>query len=93
MREKVIEEYLRTEVKKAGGKAYKFISPGNAGVPDRIVVLPGGRIHFVELKAPGGKSTPLQKKCQSDLAALHCDVWVLDSKECVDEFMKRVARQ
>lgn len=51
-RENLIEKHLVAEVKKAGGVAYKFISPGHRSVPDRIVLLPGGRIVFVECKHP-----------------------------------------
>ena len=56
MLEKDIEKLFRDEIKKAGGKAYKFTSPGNDGVPDRIVMLPGGHIVFVELKTDTGLS-------------------------------------
>lgn len=59
--EKQIEEWLRKQVEKMGGEFYKFVSPGNNGVPDRIAVLPGGRIWFVELKADNGVVAPLQK--------------------------------
>ncbi|ECS0227396.1 VRR-NUC domain-containing protein, partial [Salmonella enterica] len=52
VRENLIEKHLVTEVKKAGGIAYKFVSPGRRSVPDRIVLLPGGRLVFVECKAP-----------------------------------------
>jgi len=62
MRERKIETMLVKQVKAAGGMALKLISPGMAGVPDRIVLLPGGRILFVELKAPGEKPRPLQRK-------------------------------
>lgn len=88
MRERDIEEYLRNQVKKAGGKAYKFVSPGNDGVPDRLVLFPGGRVYFVELKAPGKKPRPLQIKQMRDIAALGCDVRVIDSKEGVDAFIR-----
>jgi hypothetical protein len=88
MRERDIEEYLRSQVKKAGGKAYKFVSPGNDGVPDRLVLFPGGRVYFVELKAPGKKPRPLQIKQMRDIAALGCDVRVIDSKEGVDAFVR-----
>lgn len=64
MRESTIEAYLRDRVKELGGKAYKFVSPGNDGVPDRLVCLPGGRAVFVELKAPG-KKRPQKCKCFS----------------------------
>lgn len=90
MREKDIEEYLRKEVKKAGGKAYKFESPGNDGVPDRIVVFPGNVIWFVELKAPGKKPRPLQVKQMRDLSNFDCNVLVIDSKEGVDQFLNNV---
>lgn len=55
MLESKIEAYLRQRVKDLGGIAYKFTSPGNSGVPDRLVLLPGNRTVFVELKAPGKK--------------------------------------
>ncbi|MCO7175545.1 VRR-NUC domain-containing protein [Sporolactobacillus kofuensis] len=87
MREREIETYLREQVKKAGGKAYKFESPGNDGVPDRLVVFPGNRIYFVELKRPGGKPRPLQVKKISELQGFNCRVLVIDSKEQVDTFV------
>lgn len=92
MREKEIEEYLRKEVKKAGGKAYKFESPGNDGVPDRIVIFPGNKIYFVELKAPGKKPRPLQVKQMRDLKNFGCSVSVLDGKERVDQFIDLMER-
>ena len=61
MLEKDIEKILVSEVKKLGGRAYKWVSPGNDGVPDRIVVLPGLPAVFVELKTVTGKLTPLQR--------------------------------
>lgn len=60
MRERDVEQLLVDAVKKSGGKAYKFVSPGNAGVPDRVVCLPGGRVVFVELKAEGGRLSKIQ---------------------------------
>lgn len=88
--EKTIETYLREEVKKLNGRAYKWESPGNAGVPDRIVLLPTGKVYFVELKAPGKKPTPLQIAQHRKLEMLGHNVYVLDSKEAVDEFIKEV---
>lgn len=90
MREKVIEEYLRKQVKASGGKAYKFESPGNDGVPDRIVIFPGSLITFVELKAPGKKPRPLQVKQMRDLTNFGCRVMVIDSKEQVDQLIEQV---
>lgn len=87
MREKVVEEYLRDKVREAGGRAYKFVSPGNAGVPDRIVMLPGGVLAFVELKAPGGKPTKIQLAQHKKIEALGFKVFVIDSKEKVEELI------
>ena len=59
--EKQIEAGLRKQGNKMGGLLYKFVSPGNDGVPDRVAILPGGRIWFIELKADGGRASDLQK--------------------------------
>ena len=90
MREKDIEQYLRNQVKAQGGIAYKFTSPGNAGVPDRLVLLPGPRVVFVELKAPGRKSTALQEAQQRRIATLGFRVVVIDSKQDVDKLIAEV---
>lgn len=90
MREKDIETYLREEVKKLNGRAYKWESPGNAGVPDRVVFLPNGQVYFVELKAPGKKPTALQLAQHRKLTQLGQHVYVLDSKESVNEFIQEV---
>ncbi len=92
MREKEIEERLRKAVKQAGGKAYKFISPGNAGVPDRLVVMPGGRIGFVELKAPGRSPTPLQRARMRELESLGCCVRILDGPGKIPEAIAAICR-
>lgn len=90
MTEKDIEEYLRLGVKKLGGTAFKFKSPGNAGVPDRLIVMPGNRIYFVELKRPGGKTRPLQNRQISRLKDLGCRVLVVDSKESAERFLNDI---
>ena len=87
-KEKNIEQYLREEVKKIGGRAYKFVSPGNAGVPDRLVLFPDGRIAFVEMKAPGKKPTALQQVQQKRIAGLGFKVFNLDSVHAVDVFIQ-----
>ncbi|MBC8954889.1 VRR-NUC domain-containing protein [Xenorhabdus sp. PB62.4] len=87
IREDVIERHLVNEVKKAGGIAYKFVSPGRRGVPDRIVILPNGRVIFVECKAPGGKPRPDQLREHERLRVLGQEVVVLDSKN-VEEILK-----
>lgn len=85
--EKSIEDYLRLKVKQMGGRAYKFVSPGNAGVPDRLIVIPGNEMFFTELKAPGKKTTPLQERKIAELDRLGQTVFVIDSKEGVDRIM------
>lgn len=82
--EKTVEKYLVKRVKEAGGMAAKWVSPGMSGVPDRIVFLPGGRIIFVEVKAPGKKLRPLQVHVRGQLEALGVDFRVVDSKESVN---------
>lgn len=88
--EKSIEDYLRLRVKQAGGRAYKFVSPGNAGVPDRLVALPGGRIAFVEMKAPGKKPTPRQLKKIQELVDLGFYACFADCKESVDTVLNKL---
>ena len=70
MRESVVEKKFASEVKKRGGLAVKFVSPGLNGVPDRLVLFPGGKMAFVELKAPGKTMRPLQQYRARQLAAL-----------------------
>ena len=81
MREKVIERQLAMAVKKIGGMAVKFVSPGLDGVPDRIVLLPNKKMAFVELKAPGKKLRPLQEKRRRQLEALGFPVYMIDGAE------------
>ncbi len=79
MLERDIEKYLGLRVKSMGGISYKFVSPGRVGVPDRIVVLPGARLMFVELKAPGKKPAAHQLREHARLMALGQRVEVIDS--------------
>lgn len=81
MREKTIEQNFREAVKNAGGLALKFTSPGWDGMPDRLALLPGGRMAFVEVKAPGKKPRPLQLARHRTLRQLGFRVYVLDDKE------------
>lgn len=78
MRENAIEKRLVQAVKHMGGLAWKFLSPGMDGVPDRIVILPHGRVFFVELKAPGAHLRPLQVKRKRQLEALGVSVYIVD---------------
>lgn len=78
MREKTIETRLVREVKKLGGLAYKLISPSAAGLPDRLVLLPGARCAFVELKAPGQHMRPLQVRRAEEISRLGFPVICID---------------
>lgn len=83
LRESVVERKLTTEVKKRGGLAVKFVSPGFDGVPDRLVLFPGGRLAFVELKASGKKMRPLQVRRAKQLTALGFHVYCVDNTEMI----------
>lgn len=90
LREAGIERLFVQAVEAVGGKAFKFASPGNAGVPDRIVLL-GGRAYFVELKAPGRKPRALQRYRQRQFARLGFTVHVIDSAAEVREFVDAIS--
>ncbi len=81
MREKTIEQKFREAVRNAGGLALKFTSPGWDGMPDRLALLPGGRMAFVEVKAPGKKPRPLQLARHRTLRQLGFRVYVLDDEK------------
>lgn len=80
MKEKTIEQKFRKAVRGAGGLALKFTSPGLDGMPDRLALLPGGRMAFVEVKAPGKKPRPLQLARHRMLRRLGFPVYVLDDE-------------
>lgn len=88
MQEREIERCLVGEVKKLGGRAYKWTSPGNDGVPDRIVIFPGREPIFVELKTDTGKLTPLQKVQIERLRALGQKVEVLKGVKGLQKFFE-----
>lgn len=81
MDEKYIERKLVEAVRKAGGLAPKFVSPGWDGVPDRIILFPSGRMAFAELKSPGKKQRPLQLRRKIQLEVLGFRVYCIDSPE------------
>ena len=91
--ESQIEKALVTRVKKHGGCAMKFVSPGITGVPDRLVLLPGGRICFAELKAPGRKLSPKQVKMAKRLESFGHKVWVIDDQEKITVFLQEVLKK
>lgn len=90
MKEKQLENKLRMAVKKAGGIAPKFVSPGFGGMPDRLILLPDGIIAFVELKAPVKKPRPLQLARHRLLRSLGFRVYVIDSEEQIGELLNEL---
>lgn len=90
MQEKYIEQKLVAAVKSMGGIAPKFVSPGIDGMPDRIVLLPMGRIAFVECKATGKKMRPLQNKRKKQLKALGFLVYCLDDVEQIGGILSEI---
>lgn len=88
MEERRVESYLRKQIGLLGGICFKFVSPGNAGVPDRIVLLPAPpRIAFVELKAEGGVLSPRQMVQIGRIKALGFRVEVLEGMDQVRIFL------
>lgn len=88
MREKEIEKILVNEVKKLGGRAYKWVSPGNDGVPDRIVFFPDGRHVFVELKTAKGKLSRIQESQIWRLKSLRQPVYVARGIDGLSQFFQ-----
>ena len=79
-RERDVEKTLKREVKNLGGMTYKFVSPGNDGVPDRIIIWPDGHVGFVELKTTTGTLSPIQQVQIDRLRGVGCDVAVVYGK-------------
>lgn len=90
MREKTIEQRLVKAVKNSGGIAPKLVSPGFDGMPDRLVLLPGGKIGFVEVKAPGKEPRPLQIARHRLLRRLGLKVYVLDDPEQIGGILDEI---
>ena len=82
MLESTVERHLREEAKKRKGMALKFVSPGMNGVPDRIVLMPDGKMAFVELKAPGKKPRLLER--------LGFPVYVVDNIEQIGGILDEI---
>ncbi len=90
MSEKYIEQKLVKTVKAAGGMAPKFMSPSLAGMPDRLVLLPKGKMAFVEIKSTGMKPRPLQTKRHRMLRRLGFKVYVLDNGKQIKKILTEV---
>ena len=87
MLEKDVERRLAKSVEALGGKAYKFVSPAHRGVSDRVVILPGGRVWFVELKTETGKLSPLQEHFRQEITKLDCNYVCLYGAKDVDQWL------
>lgn len=90
MREKTVESKLVKAVKAMGGLAPKFISPGLDGVPDRLVLLPGGKMAFIELKAPDKKLRPLQVRRKRQLESLGFLVYCMDRPDQIGVILSEI---
>ncbi len=90
MREKQIERKLVNAVKAASGIAPKFVSPGYDGMPDRLLLFPGGRMAFVEVKALGGRLRLLQTARHRMLRKLGFKVYILDAETDIEKIVKEV---
>jgi hypothetical protein len=90
MNEKILERKLVSAVKMMGGLCVKFVSPGLDGVPDRIILLPGGHIGFAEIKTTGLKPRPLQMRRKRQLEQLGFSVFILDEPEQIGGILDEI---
>ncbi len=90
MKEKTVEQKLARVVKLNGGICPKFTSPGFDGMPDRLILLPGGKMGFVEVKAPGGKPRPLQVSRHRMLKRMGFRVFVLDDPSKIGAILDEI---
>ena len=91
MKESAIETRLRKAVERAGGRCLKFVSLGHTGVPDRIILMPGGRVYFAETKAPGKRERARQEYVQRKLRELGFKVFSsVDSAEKIDRIIEEI---
>ena len=90
MREREIEKQFALAVKKRGGICPKFVSPGYDGMPDRLALLPDGKLAFVELKAPGQKPRQLQITRHRLLRKLGFKVYILDDIDKIGEIIDEI---
>lgn len=90
MLESFIEKQLRDEAKKRKGMALKFVSPGMNGVPDRIILLPDGKMAFVELKALGKTLRPLQRKRKRQIESLGFPVFIIDRPDQIGGILDEI---
>lgn len=90
MQEKIIEQKLVKAVKKKGGLAPKFTACGLDGMPDRLILMPNGKVAFVEVKARGKKARPLQLRRKRQLEALGFLSYILDEVEQIGGILNEI---
>lgn len=90
MLEKDLEKKLTQATKKRGGISLKLVSPGNSGIPDRLILLPEGKHAFIEVKAPGKKPRPLQERWQVRLNNLGHQAYVLDNPNHIESILDEI---
>lgn len=90
VRERDIERWLVGQIKRMGGEAFKFVSPGNDGVPDRMVCMPGGKIYFIELKTEEGGPSKIQTYQIRRFQKLGCDVRIISGREEAERFVQQI---
>lgn len=93
MLEKHLEAKFCKRIARTGSLPLKFVSPGQAGVPDRIILIPGGKIRFAELKKPGGKLRPLQMYTVKCFRKLGFTVHVVDSTEKIEYIAREIEEE
>ena len=91
--ESKIEEWLVNQIKLMGGIADKFVSPANPGVPDRLIVMPNGKIYFVELKATWGSLSNIQKWQRERYGKLGADVRIVKGMDQAKDFVKELKNE
>lgn len=93
MLEKDIEQWLNKKVESLGGLSFKFVSPNNPGVPDRIYILPGGKVFFVELKTEIGKMSNIQKWQRERLQKIGCRFYLVKGMGQARKFIKELENE
>ena len=90
--EKTLEAKFRKEIEALGGMALKLLSQLHRGLPDRLVLMPGGLAFFAEIKTTGKRPTGLQKRCHAQLREMGFDVYVIDSTESMEKAVALINR-
>lgn len=93
MKESELERILVEEVRKEGGRAYKWVSPGNDGVPDRIVFFPNGELYFIELKTDTGRVSSQQKIQLNRLSGLGQKAKIVRGMDGLIRFFRESGRE